>query len=251
MSSLFRRLAHQVIGPAPARVHARAGLRYQPASFETADDAVTPRAGNAPPVSERPLSSLASPTPIPDQAAGPGAVESESDTFDMPQTPDPLAPITPEPGLPVPENALKNGLPPPPATTRSEQQATGSPAARRNESQARSGRQPSASAKLPTTRVATPSAPSLADVLPDPLLPPVDDREMPVRTRPSRTSPVEKSSGLSGPAASSEPNEVHVHIGRIEVTASTEPTAAKRPARRGTPPLSLDDYLARRERGRQ
>ena len=238
MSSLFRRLAHQVIGPAPARVRARAGLRYQPASFETADEAVTPTAGNAPPVSERPLSSLASPTPIPDQPAGPGAVESESDTFDMPQTPDPLPPITPEPGLP-----------PPPATARSEQQATGSPAARRNESQARSGRQPSAFGKLPSTRVSTPSAPSLADVLPDPLLPPVDDREVPVRTRPSRTSPVEKSSGISGPAASSEPNEVHVHIGRIEVTASTEPAAAKRPARRGTPPLSLDDYLARRERG--
>ena len=45
---------------------------------------------------------------------------------------------------------------------------------------------------------------------------------------------------------SAEPTEVHVHIGRIEVTAEQEPAPAKRrvPARHQTLPLS--DYLSRR-----
>jgi hypothetical protein len=45
-----------------------------------------------------------------------------------------------------------------------------------------------------------------------------------------------------------EPTEVHVHIGRIEVTAAPEPAAPKktRPAPRETRPLA--DYLARKGR---
>lgn len=42
------------------------------------------------------------------------------------------------------------------------------------------------------------------------------------------------------------PNEVHVHIGRIEVTALPEAPAAK-PRARGRQPMSLDEYLARRQ----
>lgn len=41
------------------------------------------------------------------------------------------------------------------------------------------------------------------------------------------------------------PNEVHVHIGRIEVTAMHEAPPAK-PRERGRQPMSLDEYLARR-----
>jgi hypothetical protein len=44
-----------------------------------------------------------------------------------------------------------------------------------------------------------------------------------------------------------EPDEVHIHIGRIEITAIQEPKPASRPARKGAAPLSLDDYLARRK----
>lgn len=44
-----------------------------------------------------------------------------------------------------------------------------------------------------------------------------------------------------------EPDEVHVHIGRIEITAVQPPAPAKRAARKGQAPLSLDDYLARRK----
>lgn len=45
--------------------------------------------------------------------------------------------------------------------------------------------------------------------------------------------------------------EVHVSIGRIEVTAIHEPAApAQRPAARRKAPVSLDEYLARRQGGR-
>jgi hypothetical protein len=41
--------------------------------------------------------------------------------------------------------------------------------------------------------------------------------------------------------------EIHVHIGRIEVTALHEAVPAKQPIRTPQPSLSLDDYLARRK----
>ncbi len=44
-----------------------------------------------------------------------------------------------------------------------------------------------------------------------------------------------------------EPDEVHIHIGRIEVTAIREPEQRKRETRKGSAPLSLDDYLSRRK----
>ena len=48
-----------------------------------------------------------------------------------------------------------------------------------------------------------------------------------------------------------ETTEVHVSIGRIEVTAIHEPAApAQRPAARRKAPVSLDEYLARRQGGR-
>jgi len=49
--------------------------------------------------------------------------------------------------------------------------------------------------------------------------------------------------------AEAESTEVHVHIGRIEVTAVPE-SSPTRPARRPRrEPMSLDDYLAQRQRG--
>lgn len=54
--------------------------------------------------------------------------------------------------------------------------------------------------------------------------------------------------GRVAPTTALQPNEVHVHIGRIEVTALHEPPAAA-PARikRNSPqPMSLDDYLSKR-----
>lgn len=51
------------------------------------------------------------------------------------------------------------------------------------------------------------------------------------------------------PAATSDaPNEVHVHIGRIEVTAVQSSEPRKRKAKAAQQPMSLDDYLTRRQR---
>jgi hypothetical protein len=47
-----------------------------------------------------------------------------------------------------------------------------------------------------------------------------------------------------------ETTEVHVSIGRIEVTAIHEPPPPKPAAPRRNAPMSLDDYLARRQGGR-
>jgi len=84
--------------------------------------------------------------------------------------------------------------------------------------------------------------------LPDPLLPPVDDGLTSDQTGASGTIPTQNPAGLSDSAASQEPNEVHVHIGRIEVTATTQAAPSGPKTRESTPPLSLDDYLARRQR---
>jgi hypothetical protein len=50
----------------------------------------------------------------------------------------------------------------------------------------------------------------------------------------------------SGTTADGEATEVHVHIGRIEVTATQEAEPARRKAPAGPKPMTLDEYLARR-----
>ncbi|BBJ23436.1 hypothetical protein [Candidatus Nitrotoga sp. AM1P] len=56
-------------------------------------------------------------------------------------------------------------------------------------------------------------------------------------------------SGASRQSQVDEITEVHVSIGRIEVTAVHESPAPKRQAPAAAKPLSLDEYLARRGRG--
>lgn len=61
--------------------------------------------------------------------------------------------------------------------------------------------------------------------------------------------PLARRPSPSGPADTT--TEVHVSIGRIEVTAIHEPAApAQRPVARRKAPVSLDEYLARRQGGR-
>ncbi len=52
--------------------------------------------------------------------------------------------------------------------------------------------------------------------------------------------------GRNRSTGAEETTEVHVHIGRIEVTALQQTPAPRKPPRSGRAPLSLDDYLARR-----
>lgn len=52
--------------------------------------------------------------------------------------------------------------------------------------------------------------------------------------------------GQAGPAAT---DEIHIHIGRIEVTAVQEAATPRARERAATAPMSLQDYLDRRRRG--
>jgi hypothetical protein len=62
-------------------------------------------------------------------------------------------------------------------------------------------------------------------------------------TRPATAAPARLS-------AETESREVHVSIGRIEITAVHEAAPVRAPARAARKTLSLDDYLAKRQRGR-
>ena len=77
------------------------------------------------------------------------------------------------------------------------------------------------------------------------------------RPTPAATMPVAGQSAWSAystarsparAAKAEEPTEVHVHIGRIDVTAVHEPAAPRRRPAGAPAPMSLDTYLARRSR---
>ena len=81
----------------------------------------------------------------------------------------------------------------------------------------------------------------------EPLLPPTQ----PVRTphAPTASARIDNQGRLSA-GSIEETTEVHISIGRIEVTAVHEPAPAKPAAARRNAPMSLDDYLAKRHGGR-
>lgn len=83
-----------------------------------------------------------------------------------------------------------------------------------------------------------PEQPAVSLALPEAVLPPTP------LLAPRHVSPAPS----TGPSERQrEPDEVHVHIGRIEITAVQQPAPSKRANRKGQAPLSLDDYLARRK----
>jgi hypothetical protein len=85
---------------------------------------------------------------------------------------------------------------------------------------------------------------------PEPLLPVTsDDSRIQARVSPTNRATSDRLNNHI--TSDSEPNEVHVHIGQIEFTAVHEsaPPAKKKPRERRQP-MSLDDYLAQRQRSR-
>jgi hypothetical protein len=70
---------------------------------------------------------------------------------------------------------------------------------------------------------------------------------------PAEITTIRPSAGRDRPAVAAEPAsapEVHITIGRLEVNPPNRPAPAAPPRPRGPAPLSLSDYLARRNGGR-
>lgn len=113
-------------------------------------------------------------------------------------------------------------------------------------------REGGASSLVQDAAIAAPRASSFdADAVPAPLLPRTTRNATFISTASSSALPAQGASPhTSGPSGAEESTEVHIHIGRIEVTALHEPAP---PVRQRAPaaaraPLSLDDYLAARRR---
>ncbi len=116
---------------------------------------------------------------------------------------------------------------------------------------------PSPQAQDANTRPQTPNIiagewnDTTANQLPAPLLPRHEGSKAKTATQQTGLKP--QSSTNASKSAGAEPNEVHIHIGRIEVTALQPEAASKEQqkprSRRGQQPMSLDDYLAKRQRG--
>lgn len=238
MSGLLRRLAAQAGGQRGAILHAPARLPFQPAPErldcgEARLPAALPGAA-LPALMELPASPAITPTAAvpparphaaaaqrPGEAPPAPAVQAEeSSPVQQPRLPEPLLAEQPlnlfihvpnSPGVPVQETAA------PPTESH--------PAVSRHEA--------------PTRADATPPSPTTPRL--PPLLAPMAPATAPQpRVAPPQAEPVPR-----------QPDEVHIHIGRIEVTAIQETAPARREARKGPPPLSLDDYLARRNGDRR
>jgi hypothetical protein len=97
---------------------------------------------------------------------------------------------------------------------------------------------------LPATmKLALDESGSIAAVAPAPLLP----LEAPAPARSPTGRPSASPLSYRATATVEETTEVHVSIGRIEVTAVHEAPPPRRPAPKANKPMSLDEYLARRE----
>lgn len=273
MSGLFRRLARQARDPASLRVHAPARLPYQPSPAPLPEPSAKVPPLLATPVSEPGVTAGPERPPTPssrqDTASPVSAPEVEVEPKHAPghPTPDVEGP-RPPPIVTAPAEAASESARPPTGTvatpsTGSRSTASPTPAAT---PAATVASEPRLRARVPARQAAPVEPPAAPDSPPpQPLaplaMPPADGapgalaspeallptseprRELtPPRTRPE--------SATSRPADSG-PAEVHVHIGRIEVTApSSAPGGNRKAARSDAGLMSLDDYLTRRREER-
>jgi hypothetical protein len=100
---------------------------------------------------------------------------------------------------------------------------------------------PSAFADAATATTAPGSYPASARRLPPPLLAPPPDAA--AESAVPRTGPYV----AVGATVAEPPTEVHVHIGRVELTAVTESPPPQRKTRSARPGRSLDEYLQQRK----
>lgn len=265
MTGLFRRLARQVVGPQPIRVHAMARLPFvpPPESPVAADPGMDTTDSAAPASSPTPAPTVQAPTEHVQTSVPAARRSGPSPAATHASPPAITAPTAADAAAPEPVRAEPRHRPPPTQTRETIEKVETlvvAPGA--------GGRPPAAPA------VETPAAiASAADKGPDALftLPPTANdpgvtipppllnthggtpqthiaaaaAAMPPGARDGRDAQPGNT-----PAAAGEPTEVHVHIGRIEVTAVSEAAPVRGRPRAGKEPMSLQEYLSQRQRGR-
>ncbi|MGD8357353.1 MAG: hypothetical protein PVJ33_05935 [Lysobacterales bacterium] len=268
MTGLFRRLARHVVGQPPTAVHAMTSLPFVPSAESASVDDVKfateapsasgPVAASASARAEAWTAPMAlqSGTPVAPFTANRQATPSRSPT--APTThPAPtrefastvagrvkLAQADIASDTPAPARAVD---PPPQALTDEKPlpAAQRLPASKRRTAIANGEKQ------------ASPSVDAASTDVPPPMLqwPPIGSDV--AGTHPPNPPQVrathavgDKQDNFSATASPDEPTEVHVHIGRIEVTALSKAPPARGSPRGGKSPMSLQEYLERRQRGR-
>jgi len=253
MTGLLRRLARQVVGPEPIKVHAIARLPFVAPPATIADE------GAGQPHSETGVPSAAAPTNIYAWRAGRGEPSDRPrETAETPDRP------------PAQANSMPADAQTP---ARAAGELTGPTERRRSAVSADKTRVPALLlGKRPQTSPWHTGLDNTAMRVPAPregVTAPTADPPPPATPRPVVTPPGAAGgerpadSGAGQPRrrqtrrratpSSSRPDEaaeVHVHIGRIEITAVQEASAGRRKPAAGAQPLSLNEYLKRRRRGR-
>ncbi len=238
LTGLFRRLARRAVGSDAAagsesrgRVRPRAGLPFEPPAepFVIDDARSTPEPVAGAPRVAQPEPVIPRVPPLMDFPAAhshhsaPTAAE-EDHPFDRPR-PSPVSRT--DAGIP-------SGATPSPGRGPDGHAASSARGGTRTSPEAARRGRPGSSPDAPPPVVATP--------IPEALLPPIRASRPDPDVRPNVDPP-------SAWKVEEGPAEVHVHIGRIEVTAVGPPPEPKRRVRKGPEPMSLEDYLSRRRKG--
>lgn len=253
MSGLLARLARHLAGPSLPTVRSRASLPYAP----------LPALQESPPMPAAPAQGAAATSAESAWPVEPAAAEAQAKRR---ATSQPLRPVATAPSplfTAPPEAPAPLGRPPAALARRDESERADASVIPSGPSHAGTMSHAEAratAAEAPAPRSDDTPIPALDGEswrAPEALWPaarPGDALEAGTRRDPvvsSRRAPAQGGPSASGSAggvapAKGAPDEVHVHIGRIEVTAVVEPPAAPPRSRRGPAPMTLDDYLRRR-----
>ncbi|MEN8176187.1 MAG: hypothetical protein ABFS23_10515 [Pseudomonadota bacterium] len=260
MSGPLRRLAEELAGAPPQRIKAISRLPYVPAPqllpldeanpstpASPSPDAGLSHPATAPPIGERPASPSTAPAAARDGLPGDERPPATLLTGDV-QTAAP-------PGA-LPATPVHNGHTPVPAARPSsaggEPETTAWPEplmpSAASAEKVNAGHNPASPPRPPDEGDDETFPP------PQPIVTEMAGPQYPAgitRARIEEGRPHEHPLRRITPPASAT-GEVHVHIGRIEVTALQEsaPSSQQAPRSRGRKPMSLDEYLARRQRDR-
>ena len=255
MSGLLRRLAGQALNGGGPAIHSQARMPYLAPLEFASSQASQPMMATVQPAASAPVAGPplhAAPPPNAGHAGPVSAVLPSADASQPNAVPAPMGQVQENPpaevvgpsarfapARPMPPDLMPadtGQFPPPiPGNPDRQSEAAPMPAGQSQTGVSQSGPLPFADGQFASPR------------LPAPLLaasrPPLPAES----ARPASPPPGSPQTARANPA---EPNEVHVHIGRIEVTAvheSQPPKRAAAPPRRQ--PLSVEDYLAQRRGG--